>query len=349
MSSKVIVFGGAGFIGTNLCFSALRKGYQVIIFDNLSRRGTDLNLEQLQAEHAKHITFVRGDIRKANEVTRFLEAHQDAEMIFHLAGQVAVTTSIVDPRDDFEINLLGTVNVLEAMRQFDIKAPLLYASTNKVYGKMDTIQIIEEENRYAYQDYPQGISEAFNLDFHSPYGCSKGGADQYVLDYARIYGLNTVVFRQSCIYGYYQFGIEDQGWVAWFTIASLFKMPITIFGDGKQVRDILFIDDLVNAYWLALENIAVTRGKAYNIGGGAFNLSLRELLSYLETYLNTEIALHFDKPRKGDQKVFIADTRKAQNEFGWQAQISAQEGVRRLAEWAQAHQDLFIQSGIIHR
>lgn len=333
---KIIILGGAGFIGTNLGRSALGRGLEVVVFDNLSRKGTDINLRLLR--ECGPVTFIQGDIRRREDVEALFRAHGDADAVFHLAGQVAVTTSIQDPRDDFDINLYGTLNVLEAMRQYQIQAPLLYASTNKVYGKMAQVEIIETQNAYAYRDYPHGINEDFPLDFYSPYGCSKGGADQYVLDYARIYGLNTVVMRQSCIYGYYQFGIEDQGWVAWFTIASLFDMPITLYGTGKQVRDVLFVDDLIAAYWLAVEQIDLTNGQAFNVGGGEFRLSLLALLAHLETAFNKKIKVGYGEPRQGDQKVFISDTRKAAQTFGWQPQISVEQGVGRLAEWAVANQ-----------
>lgn len=345
--SKIIVLGGAGFIGTNLCLSALEKGVEVVIFDNLSRKGTDINLQLIQAKGAARVTYVRGDIRVAEETRALFADHSDADMIFHLAGQVAVTTSIKDPREDFEINLLGTLNILEGMRLNDIQAPLLYASTNKVYGKMSHVEVVEQETCYTYRDYPDGVTEDFPLDFHSPYGCSKGGADQYVLDYARIYGLRTVVFRQSCIYGYYQFGIEDQGWVAWFTIASLFNLPITIFGNGKQVRDILFIDDLIRGYWLALENIETTNGRAYNIGGAQFRLSLIELLAYLEEQLGRKIPVTYDAARQGDQKVFVCDIAKAGREFGWSPQVNAEQGVKVLAEWVTANRSMFVDAGIL--
>ena len=345
--SKIIVLGGAGFIGTNLCLSALEKGIQVVIFDNLSRKGTDINLRLIQARDAARVNFVRGDIRNAEEVHALFADHGDADMIFHMAGQVAVTTSIKDPRDDFEINLLGTLNILEGMRLNNIQAPLLYASTNKVYGKMSHVEVVEQETCYTYRDYPNGVTEDFPLDFHSPYGCSKGGADQYVIDYARIYGLRTVVFRQSCIYGYYQFGIEDQGWVAWFTIASLYNLPITIYGNGKQVRDILFIDDLIRAYWMALENIETTNGRAYNIGGAQFRLSLIELLTYLEDLLGRKIPVSYDEVRKGDQKVFVADITKAGREFGWSPQVDTQTGVKILAGWVTENRSMFVDAGLL--
>ncbi len=342
---KVIVIGGAGFIGVNLCLDALRQGMTVVVFDNLSRQGTDINLRILR-DHPRLI-FLQGDIRDADALSALLRDHPDAEAIFHLAGQVAVTTAIQNPREDFDINLTGTLNLLEAMRHQNTPAPLLFASTNKVYGGMKSVLVEEGDQHYHYRDYPHGIAEDFPLDFHSPYGCSKGGADQYVLDYARVYGLKTVVFRQSCIYGVHQFGIEDQGWVAWFTIAALFDQPITIFGDGKQVRDVLYIDDLIRAYWAAIEHIDTTRGTAYNIGGGQFRMSLLELLGYLETHLGKPVQYGFDAPRQGDQKIFVADTRKARADFGWSPEVSAQAGVRQLAEWAIAHRHFFVEAGLV--
>ncbi len=207
---KIIVIGGAGFIGTNVCMSALGKGLQVVLFDNFSRKGTDLNLELIQQKQQGGLEVVRGDVRSKSDLQKLFGAHGDADARFHLAGQVAVTTSIKDPRDDFESNLLGTFNILEAMRTGGIKAPILYASTNKGYGKLANISVVEQDKRYAFENYPDGIDETQPLDFYSPYGCSTGAADQYMLDYARIFGLKTIVFRQSCIYGSYQFGIEDQ-------------------------------------------------------------------------------------------------------------------------------------------
>lgn len=339
---KIIVIGGAGFIGTNLCLSALKKGLKVVIFDNLSRRGTEINIDTIFSNGPKeNIEFIKGDIRNFEEVKKLFEQHNDADAIFHLAAQVAVTTSILNPREDFEINLLGTFNILEAMRELKISSALLFSSTNKVYGKMSNINLVEEKNRYKYRDF-DGITEEAALDFYSPYGCSNGAADQYVLDYSRIFGLNTIVFRQSCIYGIHQFGIEDQGWVAWFAIASMFKKPITIYGNGKQVRDILFIDDLVEAYWAAVENIERTRGQAYNIGGGKeFQMSLLELLEKLTKLTKQDIPLSYDKQRAGDQLIFISNSSKALMDFGWKPKVSCEEGVEKLFNWIQDNQDKF--------
>lgn len=233
------------------------------------------------------------------------------------------------------------------MRKLKISAPLLYSSTNKVYGKMNDIALIEEDNKYKYKDFA-GITESSLLDFYSPYGCSKGGADQYVLDYSRIYGLKTVVFRQSCIYGYHQFGIEDQGWVAWFTIASIFNKPITIYGNGKQVRDVLFIDDLIKGYWSAVENIEKTNGQAYNMGGGkGFQMSLLELLENLKKLIKQDIKLNYDKQRPGDQLIFVSDSSKALKDFGWEPKVNCEEGVKLLFDWIRENKEKFSQVGII--
>jgi CDP-paratose 2-epimerase len=248
----------------------------------------------------------------------------------------------VDTREDFEINALGTFNVLEAIRQSGNKPIVLYSSTNKVYGGMEHVKIVERNGEYDYESLPFGVSEAEQLDFHSPYGCSKGTADQYMIDYSRIYGLRTIVFRQSCIYGYRQFGVEDQGWVAHFTISSMFDRPLTIYGDGKQVRDVLFIDDLVQAYDMAIKNINVTAGKAYNIGGGPNKkMSLLNLIGYLEKFFGKKLSYTFSTWRPGDQRVFICDIRKAKNEFGWEPKIGVEEGVRLLAAWVKENREEF--------
>ena len=243
--ARVLVTGGAGFIGSNLAHRLLTQGHDVIIYDNLSRQGTEKNVGWLRDNHGDGFVLVQGDVRDYPSV---LQAVQGCEMVYHLAAQVAVTWSVADPREDFEINALGTLNLLEATRECEEPPILLFTSTNKVYGGMEEVEIVEQEKRYAYADLPRGVSEAQPLDFHSPYGCSKGAADQYVRDYSRIYGLRTVVMRMSCIYGPRQFGIEDQGWVAHFLISSVLGRPITIYGDGKQVRDILYVDDLLLAF-----------------------------------------------------------------------------------------------------
>ncbi|MBU0981554.1 GDP-mannose 4,6-dehydratase [Patescibacteria group bacterium] len=327
---KIFITGGAGFIGSNAADIFASKGDRVTVFDNFSRKGTRANAAWLKEKHPD-VQIVEGDIR---DLSALKEAMQGHDTVLHLAAQVAVTTSVVDPREDFEINALGAFNVLEAARSMEVPPALLYSSTNKVYGGMEDVSVVERDGRYEYEDLRGGASESRQLDFHSPYGCSKGCADQYFVDYARIYGLKTVVFRQSCIYGRRQFGVEDQGWVAWFSIATLLGRPLTIFGDGKQVRDVLFVDDLVEAYDMALSQIDKISGQAFNIGGGPSNtLSLLELLAFLEKEFGMEIPREFDEWRPGDQKVFVCDVSKAEREFGWRPSTSPEEGVKKLIDW----------------
>lgn len=340
---NILITGGAGFIGCNAAARFIKKGHKVSIYDNLSRPGTSRNLAWLKQSGS--FNFVKGDLRQAAKLVSTVKAAKP-QAILHYAGQVAVTTSVVDPREDFEINALGTFNVLEAVRKnlpkSGKKPALLYSSTNKVYGGMEDIKVVEKGGRYQYRDFPKGIPEHRLLDFHSPYGCSKGAADQYVRDYSRIYGFPTVVFRQSCIYGYRQFGVEDQGWVAWFTIAAALKKPLTIYGDGKQVRDVLFIDDLIDAYETALQKISKTGGQVYNIGGGHKNqMSLRDLLGHLERMLGRPIPRKTGPWRPGDQPVFVCDIAKAKKDFGWEPKVGVEEGVRRLHRWVMQNVEMF--------
>lgn len=342
---KVLVIGGAGFIGCNVAEFYASRGDQVVVFDNLSRKGSYVNLAYLTRRYP-NLRFIHGDVRNSYDL-RPLFGKEAFEVVFHLAGQVAVTTSVVNPREDFEINALGTFNVLEAMRETRSAAFLIFASTNKVYGEMLDAAIEEKNNRYQYKHLKDGISESNPLDFHSPYGCSKGAADQYVIDYSRIYGLKTVVFRQSCIYGYRQFGIEDQGWVAWFTIAAAFGRKISIYGDGKQIRDVLFIEDLVEAYHLAVQHQDAVNGQAYNIGGGKFQMSLLELLAFLEAFTGRKIAIEYADWRPGDQKVYVSNIAKAARDFAWAPRTSVEAGVQKLYEWVKANKDLFKTVGIV--
>ncbi len=281
-----------------------------------------------------------GDVRDAALLNA---SSRDADIIIHLAAQVAVTTSVVKPREDFEINAQGTFNVLEAARLSERKPVLLYASTNKVYGEMEDVKVVEDATRWRYADMQQGCSEAQPIDFHSPYGCSKGAGDQYVRDYARIYGLRSVVCRQSCIYGPRQFGVEDQGWVAWMIIAAVTNRPLTIYGDGKQTRDVLYVDDLLNAYDAAIARIDKAHGQVYNFGGGPENsMSIwTEFGPLLEKLLGAQVPVARGDWRPGDQKVFVADIRKAERELGWKPKIGVEAGVRRLFEWVRNNQDLF--------
>ncbi len=334
----VLVIGGAGFIGCNWASRLMREGHHVTVFDNLSRKGTTANLEWLQAQGA--FDFVKGDVRDAAAVAAAV--HGQAA-VYHLAAQVAVTTSVVDPRLDFEINALGTFNVLEACRLSGNKPLVVYASTNKVYGGMEDVRVSEEALRYRYTDYALGLPETQPLDFHSPYGCSKGAGDQYVRDYARIFGLPTVVFRQSCIYGRRQFGVEDQGWLAHFVIAAAKHRPINIYGDGKQVRDVLWVEDLLEAYHVALERPQAVAGQIFNIGGGPeFTLAVwTETKPLLEQLAGRPIEIRRGAWRPGDQKVYVSDIRKAKADLGWQPRVSPQEGLRRLWEWVSTNLDLF--------
>jgi CDP-paratose 2-epimerase len=311
-----------------------------VVVDNLCRDGVQRNLEWLRPQGS--LEFVKLDIRNGEELARLFREHRDADHVLHLAAQVAVTTSVKDPRDDFEVNALGTFNVLEALRRAAMAASLLYSSTNKVYGEMTEVGVVEKDGHYAYGSLPQGVSEDRNLDFHSPYGCSKGAADQYVIDYHRIYGLRTIVFRQSCIYGYRQFGAEDQGWVAWFMIAAQLGHPITIYGDGKQVRDILFIDDLLDGFEAAFAAGDRAVGKVYNVGGGTANvLSLLQLVAYIEKRKNGKLP-HASAPwRPGDQKVFVSDIRRAQSELGWSPRIDVNRGLELLYDWIAGNKELF--------
>jgi len=326
------VTGGAGFIGCNTASRLLKDKYKVSIFDNLSRRGAKSNLDWLKGQG--DISFIQGDVRKYTDLKQAFSDFGPFDVVIHLAAQVAVTTSVTNPREDFDINALGSFNLLEAIRESGTKPITIFASTNKVYGGMEDILIEEKQGKYAYRDYPKGIKESRILDFHSPYGCSKGSADQYMRDYFRIYDIPTVVMRQSCIYGYRQFGIEDQGWVAWFTIATALNKPITIYGDGKQVRDVLFVEDLVSAYMLAIQNIQKVAGKIFNIGGGPENvMSLLELVDFLKQFTGKEIPIKFSDWRPGDQPVYISDITQAKEVLNWEPQFDVRSGVRKLYDW----------------
>lgn len=338
---KVVITGGAGFIGSNTAFYYLQRGDKVTILDNFSRRGSRSNLDWLNSSAKKNPNVLEADVR--SDYKKIEEAVADADAVFHFAGQVAVTTSVENPREDFEINALGTFNVLEAMRKTSSNAVLIYSSTNKVYGGLEDVVVLEQESNYSFKDYPLGIPEEHTLDFHSPYGCSKGAADQYVRDYHRIYGLNTIVFRQSCIYGPRQFGVEDQGWVAWFIIAIMQEKKITVYGNGKQVRDLLYIDDLINAYDLAITHKEKTIGNIYNIGGGPTNtISIwLEFKPLLETLFNKKIDAVFSDWRLGDQPTFVADIRKAKRDFIWSPKVSVKQGIKKLYDWVSSNRELF--------
>jgi CDP-paratose 2-epimerase len=338
---KVTITGGAGFIGSNLADRLLGRGHEITVFDNLSRPGGSSNLQWLQQKHdEERICLIQADLADFDALQVAMEG---VEVVYHLAGQVAVTNSVHNPRSDFMDNALGTFNALEAARLCGNDPIFVYSSTNKVYGGMEQIQVVERDGRYSYADLPYGIPETAVLDFHSPYGCSKGAGDQYVRDYYRIYGLRSVVMRQSCIHGYRQFGIEDQGWVAWFIIAAVKNRPITIYGDGKQVRDVLFIDDLLDAYDLAVEKIDRAAGQIYNVGGGPENaLAIwTDFGSLLEELLGRPIPVLFSDWRPGDQHVYISDISKIRRELGWSPKVTVREGIERLFKWICANQELF--------
>ncbi|HEX2539522.1 MAG TPA: NAD-dependent epimerase/dehydratase family protein [Caldimonas sp.] len=329
-----LITGGAGFVGANLAHRLLGDGRPVLILDNLSRPGVERNLAWLQQTHRRGLEVEVADIRDAEAVHR---AVARAGFVFHFAAQVAVTTSLVDPREDFSVNALGTLNVLEAIRAQAEPPGIVITSTNKVYGGLEDVSLRLEGQRYgpvAAEIAGHGVSEARPLDFHSPYGCSKGTADQYVHDYARSYGLKTVVFRMSCIYGQRQFGTEDQGWVAHFLLRALDRQPITIFGDGRQVRDILFVDDLVDAFLRAERDIDRLSGQAFNIGGGPGNvISLLDLLDRIEALDGRRPEISFEDWRTGDQRYYVSDTRRFQHATGWKPRVSAAEGTERLYRW----------------
>lgn len=337
---KALVTGGAGFIGSNLTSHLLKNSWEVIVFDNLSRRGVEKNLVWLlQPPNAKNLQIEVKDVR---DFEALKEAVGKTDVVFHLAAQVAVTTSFLNPREDFEINALGSFNVLEAVRQTKHRPIVIFSSTNKVYGAMGKIKVKKGRRRYSYLDFPNGIDEDYPLDFHSPYGCSNGVADQYTRDYYRMYGIPTVVFRQSCIYGPRQMGVEDQGWVAHLAILAHHSKPITIYGDGKQVRDLLYIDDLIGVYMQAVKKIEKVAGQVYNVGGGRENsLSLLEYIDLLEKKIKRKIKIKYGQWRPGDQKVFISNNGKARKELGWEPKISFEKGVGNLLDWIGENEDLF--------
>ena len=339
--TKFLVTGGAGFVGCNYVHRLLGRGDQATVYDNLSRRGTEANVTWLREQHgAGSFRLVVGDVC---DYEALADAARGVDVVVHLAGQTAVTTSVADPRSDFEDNALGTFNALEAARHAGTNPIFLYSSTNKVYGGMEDVEVTELETGCAYRDFPLGIPETWPLDFHSPYGCSKGTGDQYVRDYARIYGLPTVVLRQSCIYGPRQMGVEDQGWVAWFIIAAVTGQRITIYGDGKQVRDVLFVDDLLDVYDAAIAHIDVAAGQVYNVGGGAANtMSVwAEFSPMLERLMERPIPVSYGGWRPGDQRIYVSNICKAERELGWRPRVRVEEGIRRLYEWVAANRALF--------
>ena len=339
MSRRTLITGGAGFVGTNLADRIASGGGRVIVFDNLSRPGVEDNLRWLTERHGSAIDVEIADLRDEHAVARALSATNRA---FHLAAQVAVTTSLDDPVQDANVNLIGTINLLEAARARPTPPALLFTSTNKVYGGLVDVELGELSTRYEPLDpalLGHGIGESRPLQFSTPYGCSKGAADQYVLDYAHSYGLPAVVFRMSCIYGPHQCGNEDQGWVAHFVISAREGRPITVFGDGKQVRDVLYVDDLVDAFLRATADIERLSGRAFNIGGGASNcLSLLELIELIAEQQGKAPHVVFGPWRQGDQRYYVSDTSSFTAATGWRARVTPLEGVRRLRAWLTAPQ-----------
>ena len=334
---KYLITGGCGFMGNNLSAEVLKRKEELIIFDNLYRYGSYQNLEWLKSQG--EFKFIHADIRNANDIEKVIKDVKP-DVIFHLAGQVAMTTSIDNPRFDFEVNALGTLNLLESVRKYTPESIVIYSSTNKVYGDLEWVRYEETETRYITPDFPNGFNESLRLDFHSPYGCSKGAADQYMLDYARMFGLKTVVFRHSSMYGGRQFATYDQGWVGWFcqkaieTKKGILKKPFTISGNGKQVRDVLHADDVIKLYFKTIENINKAKGQAFNIGGGMGNsLSLLELFDFLERELDVRLSYTKLPWRASDQKVFVADIAKAKNLIGWQPKVSLEEGIVKTYQW----------------
>jgi len=336
-NGPVLITGGAGFIGTNLAARLLGSGQRVVVYDNLSRPGVERNLEWLRAHHGDLLQVEIADVRDRGCVAA---AVAKASQVFHLAAQVAVTTSLHDPLEDFAINLGGTLNVLEAMRVLERPPPLVFTSTNTVYGALDDVALQAAGQRYLPLDAAlreAGVSESRPLDFHSPYGCSKGGADQYVLDYARSFGLPAAVFRMSCIYGPHQCGNEDQGWVAHFLIRALRGEPITIYGDGRQVRDILFVEDLVEAFLRCQARLPALAGRAFNMGGGPANaVSLVDVLREAAALTGEAPLVRHGPWRVGDQRYYVADTGAFTAATGWKPQVSAREGIARLHQWLAA-------------
>ncbi len=331
MTKNIFITGGVGFIGINVAKYYLKKGFNVKVYDSLFRPGVEKNLEILKSEKHNNLKVVKADIRDFETLKNEVSG---SDVVFHFAGQTAVTTSVVNPRADFEANALGTFNVCEAVRQAAPRATLGYSSTNKVYGAIPASQSREDKKRYTPTNFENGFPESLPLDFYSPYGCSKGTGDQYVRDYHRIYGINSFVFRQSCIYGTYQLGVEDQGWLAHFILMAINNKTLTIYGDGKQVRDVLFIDDLVDAYDKAINKIDEIRGEIFNIGGGRTNtISLLELVDEIEKLNGKKFDLKFADWRPGDQKIYISDISKSKKLLNWEPKINTKIGIKKLFDW----------------
>ena len=333
---KLLITGGCGFLGSNLAAHAIKNNYDLVVFDNLSRLGSVSNLSWLNSQGS--FEFIHGDIRNKNDVTRVIKSFLP-DAIFHLAGQVAMTTSLENPYMDYEVNIGGSINLLEAVRSYSKKSLIFYSSTNKVYGDLEQFQYTENDQRYLCEEFPNGFTEEIGLDFHSPYGCSKGSADQYMLDYARLFELKTAVFRHSSMYGGRQFASADQGWVGWFCQKGLeqkdsLNNQFTISGNGKQVRDVLHSEDMINLYFSSLSHIDKLSGKAFNIGGGMKNsLSLIELFEIIENELNIKMIYKKLPFRESDQKIFVADYSKINALTGWTPKINKIDGIKKMITW----------------
>lgn len=338
---KYLITGGCGFLGSNIASQLLLRGEDVIVFDSLYRFGSHQNLSWLRSLGEFH--FIHGDIRNANDVERIVREHAP-DVVYHLAGQVAMTTSIEDPRRDFEVNAVGSFNLLNAIRMYSPETVVIYSSTNKVYGDLEQFNYEEVETRYICVDKPKGFDESVGLDFHSPYGTSKGAADQYMLDFSRIYGLKTVVFRHSSMFGGRQYATADQGWVGWFCQKAIeikrgvANEPFSISGSGKQVRDLLYASDCVELYLNASRSIEALKGKAFNIGGGMQNSSsLLELFSFLEDELSIEMVYERLPTRESDQRVFVADISEIRESLNWEPKVTKEQGVREMLTWIQSY------------
>jgi len=334
---KYLITGGCGFLGSNIASKILEQGDKLVVFDSLYRHGSYQNLEWLKTQG--EFEFIHGDIRNTNDVERMIQKYQP-DVIYHLAGQVAMTTSIDDPRMDMEVNVGGSFNLLNSVRLYSPQSAIIYSSTNKVYGDLEQFTYKETETRYECVEKPNGFDESVNLDFHSPYGTSKGSADQYMLDFARIYGLKTVVFRHSSMFGGRQFATYDQGWIGWFTQQAVNikngtqKKPFSISGNGKQVRDIAYASDMIDLYLKASTKIESIKGQAFNVGGGISNsFSLLELFSFLENELDIKMDYTQLSVRESDQRVFVADLTKIKKLTGWEPKVSKEEGIRKMIEW----------------
>ncbi|MBN2107449.1 MAG: SDR family NAD(P)-dependent oxidoreductase [Deltaproteobacteria bacterium] len=335
-----LITGGCGFLGSNIAARLMKQKEKVVVFDNLYREGAEKNLEWLRQQGS--FTFVHGDVRNRNDVERIIREKRP-DVMYHLAGQVAMTTSIANPQMDFEINALGSFHVLDSVRRYSPESIVVYSSTNKVYGDLEWAKYEETETRYLVPDFPRGFPETVNLEFHSPYGASKGAADQYMLDFHRIYGIKTVVFRHSSMYGGRQYVTYDQGWIGWFCQQAIFqkdgllKEPFTISGNGKQVRDLLYADDTVDLYLAVVDHIDKTRGQAFNIGGGMQNsLSLLELFALLEGELQCRLDFRQLPPRESDQKIFVADIAKIRALTEWEPKVDKLAGIRKMLEWTRS-------------